>query len=669
MNISLHWLSDFLPGTLDAQVCADALISGGLPVENITRIGDDTVLDVEITSNRGDCLSHLGIARELSALLRLELRQPIITAPESSTPANSLTSVAIEAPDICPHYTARVLRNVKVGPSPQWMTRRLEAAGLRPINNIVDVTNYVMYELGQPLHAFDLDKLRDRRIVVRQARPGEVLRSIDGHERRLEPGMLVIADAVRPVALAGVMGGLDTEVSATTTNILLESARFDPLSVRRTSRALAMKSDSSYRFERRIDPTLPERASLRAAQLILQNAGGELLAGLASAGDAGWQPATPTLRLARLGRVLGVELPVAEVIDALKRLSLQPQLKDGIIHVTVPSWRLDLGIEADLIEEVARVIGYDKVPTRDEISIRIVPPEPQRQAIDTIRSTLVSAGHFEAVTFSFVTDALAGAFVPAEASSLLRADAVVRKADARLRPSILPGLLEAVRRNETLGTPDARLFEIGSTFWTDAAGKLDERRSLGIVGGADLHEIRGVIEAVLAALSGEGAVQVRPDVRAGFAREACGRIEWNGEPVGYLGRIDKAVAQKLDLRQAVCAAELDLPALLAGAQPVRRQRPLPRFPAVERDISFILPEATRYQALAELVQRLAPQDLEELRHVTTYRGKPLQAGVKSITINLVFRSATGTLTGEQVEAAVQKLVASAQSDLGATLRT
>src|SRR5947207_147390 len=290
MKISLHWLAEYLPGPLTAEAAADALTNGGLPVEVIERHGSDTVIDVEVTSNRGDCLSHVGVARELGALLNREINEIKPTATEVATPVESATSVNIEAPELCPHYTARVLRGVKIKPSAEWMQRRLQAVGLRPINNVVDVTNYVMFEMGQPLHAFDFEKLEGRRIVVRRAKPGETLTSIDGHERRLNPGMLVIADAFRPVVLAGVMGARDSEVSGATANVLLESARFDPLSVRKTARALAMKSDSSYRFERGIDPTLPERASIRAAQLILKTAGGELLKGVAAAGSGAYPP-------------------------------------------------------------------------------------------------------------------------------------------------------------------------------------------------------------------------------------------------------------------------------------------------------------------------------------------------------------------------------------------
>lgn len=675
MKISLEWLGQFLNGSLAAEPLADALTNGGLPVEVIEQHGNDSVLDVEVTSNRGDCLSHIGVARELGALLNRPFKETPPKAAESATATSSVTSVAIEAPELCPHYTARVIRNVKIGPSPDWMVRRLEAVGLRPINNVVDVTNYVMFEMGQPLHAFDFDKLDGQRIVVRQAKAGEKITSIDGHERPLKPDMLVIADAARPVALAGVMGGRDSEVSDATVNVLLESARFDPLSVRKTARALMMRSDSSYRFERGIDPTLPERASCRAAQLILETAGGELLKGVVAAGASGYTPKKLSLRLARMRQLLGVELPTHDVVQALTRLGLAPVSQGQHIDVTVPSHRLDINIEVDLIEEAARVVGYDKVLVKDEIAIRVTPPEPDAATVETLRETLVGAGFFEAITVSFVSDNLAADFVPAEATSsggselpLPRTDPNVRKADAYLRPSILPGLLEAVRRNETVGTLDAKLFEIGSTFWLDAAGNVVERRRLALVGGDALRDVRGVVETILERLDPDRPVRIVPDARPGFGKNASGRIEWGGEIVGHLGKTDRKVADKLSLRELPAGAELDLAPLLAGAKHVKQLHPLPKFPAVRRDLTLDLAESVPYQKIESLVREVKPELLENLEYVTTYRGKPLAKGQKSVTVTLVFRSPTETLTGEAVEASVQRVIEAAKRDLNATLR-
>jgi phenylalanyl-tRNA synthetase beta chain len=669
MKISLEWLEQYLPGAreIGPERAAEALMNGGLPVETIERAGEDTVIDVEVTSNRSDCLSHVGVARELGALLGRAGRGVEALPTEAGTPAGSATSVEIRDRELCLFYAARVIRGVKVGPSPAWLARRLEAIGLRPINNVVDVTNYVLMELGQPLHAFDFDKLDGRRIVVRGAEKGERLVSIDGKVRDLSPEMLVIADAKRPVAIAGVMGGKESEVTERTTSVLLESARFDPLSVRRTSRALALRSDSSYRFERGIDPTLVDLASRRAAELIVQTAGGELLAG-AAAGEADYRPRKLSLRLAKIREVLGIDVPAAEAVDVLARLGFSPGLKGDVIECTAPSWRQDVSIEVDLVEEVARVIGYARIPVRETIEVRVTPPQEDLRAIDGIREALVAAGYFEALTFSWVSDGLREDFRPAEAAGLLRADESVRRDNASLRPSLLPGLLEAVRRNETVGNARARLFEIGSTFWIDAKGGVDERRRLGIAGSGDYREVRGAVEAVLESLDANRPVAVVPDARSGFAAAACGRIEWGGQAIGHVGRIDRAVADKLGLREAPAAAELELEPLIRGAQWLPQVRELGKFPAVKRDLSLVVAERVRYEEIAAVVRELKLAHLEGVEYVTTYRGKQLGDGNKSVTIELVFRSDTGTLTSEEVEGSVQRVVGAAKQRVGADLR-
>lgn len=662
MKISMQWLGDYLPDPPEPSAAADRLTHGGLPVEHILRAGDDTVIDVEVTSNRSDCLSHLGVGRELSALLGRSFRDVAPTVEEAGDKASSAASVTLENLAGCPHYSARVLRNVKIADSPAWMRRRLETIGVRPINNVVDVTNYVLFELGQPLHAFDLDKLNGRRIIVRNARAGEKIVSIDGRERELSTDMLVIADAARPVAIAGVMGGLESEVSGSTRNILLESARFDPLCIRRTARRLAMGSDSSYRFERGIDPLLPLRASLRAAQLINETAGGELLAGVIEAGASGYHPKSISLRLSRIQQVLGISLPPEQVIAALAHDHLQPIVVGDRIDCTIPSYRLDLNIEVDLIEEVARLIGYDKVPIRDEIAIRLTPPDPKTQAMNLIRGTLVAAGFFEAITFSFVSDALAPDFIPTAASPdhpLMRTDSAVRKSDANLRPSLLPGLLESARHNESVGNAEPRLFEIGSVFFNNSQGDPHEERRIGIIAGPDFHALRGAIDVLLHRLDASREIAVIPDARPGFSRGACGRVEWGGTAIGQLGKIDRAVAQNLSLRELPTAAELLLEPLLAGTQHVPQLKPLPTFPTVRRDLSLVVPESTPYEKIETLIRSQKPEHLEELQYVTTYRGKPLENGQKSVTITLVFRSPHETLTSDRVDAAMHRAIEAA----------
>jgi phenylalanyl-tRNA synthetase beta chain len=665
MKISLAWLGDFLSAKIDPRQAADALTNSGLPVEAMETYDNDTVLDVEVTSNRGDCLSHVGVARELAALLDVPFREVSPQAPETDPAASTAVSVRIDAGQLCPHYTARLIRGVKIAPSPDWLAKRLTAVGVRPINNVVDVTNYVMFEMGQPLHAFDFAKIAGRKIIVRTAARGETLTTIDARPRQLTPDMLTIADAEKPIALAGVMGGAATEVTAATTDILLESARFDPLSIRKTARALAMKSDSSYRFERGIDPALPLRASLRAAELILKTAGGQLLKGVVAAGSDETKPKHISLRLARLKQILGIELPTDQVIQAFTRLGLSPVRNGDRIETTVPSHRLDITAEIDLIEEAARVLGYDRIPTRHEISIQLAPPDPRSITVDTICQTLVAGGYFEAVTFGFVSDALRTDF----GSSNLRADSSVRKADASLRPSLLPGLLEAVRLNEANGTPSAKLFEIGATFRNAGAAIIDERRKVALVGGEELRETRGIVEAILHKLDADRTLEIRPDNSPGFARHGGGQILWAGEPIGFLGKIDPAVSGKISLRHTPVAAELELAPLLAAHRHVPQLKELPKFPPVRRDLSLIVPASLPFGKIDTLIRALNLHDLESLEFVTTYRGKPLDAASKSVTITLVFRSPTTTLTGEQVESSVRKAIEAAQLQLGATLRT
>lgn len=668
MNISLDWLREYLPGELEAERLADALTNAGLPVEHWHSMGDDTVLDVEVTSNRGDCLSHVGVARELSALLQRPTAEPVIATTPTKTDTTPLHLLEIRAPELCPFYSAQVIENIKIGPSPDWLSRRLEAVGVRPISNVVDITNYVMLEIGQPLHAFDFDTLHGASVVVRRAEVGETLISIDGHTRTLQPNMLVIADADRPVALAGVMGGRDTEVSASTTRVLLESARFDALSVRSTARSLSLHSESSYRYERGIDPTATERASRRAVQLLIELAGGRAVGPMVVSGPPVGSAKKLWLRLTRLQQVLGIELPAQQVTEALARLRLSPVLNGERVDVTVPHDRLDLNQEIDLVEEVARVVGYERIPICDEIKVRLSPPNLALRATQAMRNVLVGAGYFEAVTFSFVSDALAGSFMPPDAASLPAVGARVRKADAQLRPSLLPGLAEAVRRNETNGVAGAKLFEIGSAFWIDSTGAHQENRQLAIVGGTAYRDCRGTVESLLTMLDADRPVRITPAAHKGYAEGACGQIHWGDELVGFIGLLDRTISDELSLREAVAIAELRVTLLIAGARHVPQLRPLPKYPAMRRDLSMVLGEAVEFSAVESAVREANPENLESVEYVTTYRGKPLEAGQKSVTLTLVFRSPATTLTGEAVESAVQQVIARAHEALGATVR-
>lgn len=666
MKISLEWLEQYLPGAaqVGAEKAAEALMNGGLPVETIETVGADTVMDVEVTSNRSDCLSHMGVARELGALLG---KDSLGVAPQLKESKTGVTSVKIEAGELCSFYSARVIKGVKIGPSPAWLVRRLEAIGVRAINNVVDVTNYVMFELGQPLHAFDFDKLEGGRIVVRRALGGERLVSIDGKTRDLNEQMLVIADARRAVALAGVMGGKETEVSEGTVNVLLESARFDPLCVRKTSRGLALRSDSSYRFERGIDPAMAELASRRAAELIIATAGGEVVDEQHAGSDA-LTAKRLSLRVGRIAEVLGVEVSGGEAMLALARLGFSPVLKGEVIECSVPSWRLDVSIEVDLVEEVARVIGYGRIPVRKTIEVLVTPPQQDLAAIEQVRGALVACGYFEALTFSWVSDSLRDDLRPAQANDLLRAGESVRKDNAHLRPSMIPGLLEAVRRNETVGNGTVKLFEMGSTFWVGETGQVDERRRLALAGTGDYREVRGAVEAVLEAINAKKQVRVVAEEQRGLAKGACGRIEWDGMAIGTIGKMETAIVGKLGLTFVPVVAEIELAPLIEAFDRLPQVSELAKFPAMKRDLSLVVGEQVAYEQIERAVSELKLPQLESLEYVTTYRGKQIGEGKKSITIALVFRSESKTLTSEEVEGSVQKAVGAVKEKVGAELR-
>jgi phenylalanyl-tRNA synthetase beta chain len=667
MRISLQWLGDYLSPVPPARDAGEILTMAGYPVEEFFAVDGVDAIDVEVTSNRPDLLSHVGVARELAAMTAGSFTLPSTDVNEVADAAADVTQVAIDADDLCPHYVARIIRNVTVGPSPDWLVRRLGQVGLRSINNVVDVTNYVLFELGQPLHAFDFDKLHGGRIVVRRAEANEPLRTLDGMDRKLVADDLVIADAERPVALAGVMGGEATEVTGETTTILLETARFDPLRIRTTSRRLKLSSDSSHRFERGLDPTLPHRAGDRAAALIAGLAGGEVLAGRVEAGRA--DVATPelTVRWSEIERLLGVALPQEKVTAGLDRLGLSPTPTDGGLTCTVPTHRLDLSIEADLVEEAARVVGYDAIPTRERITLEVRAPDPTLAATRLIRETLVAAGCFEAVTFSFVSDRLQQHFLPAGAS-LRRVDSDVRRADGHLRPSVLPGLLEAVASNEAVGNGTQKFFEIGSVFWRNEQGPQEHRR-LGLVAGDDYAKARGIVELLLNRLDADRPVRVEFADVPGVAKSAGGRVIWGDVTLGTIGLVAADVVAALELRHTPVVVELDAEALVAGHEATVTNRPLPRFPSARRDVSFVVKESVSYGDLSNLATSLDLADLLTIEHGGTYRGKPLEAGTKSVTLTLVFRREDGTVPREEADAQVDRFATAAQERFDAQLRT
>ncbi|MCC6580189.1 MAG: phenylalanine--tRNA ligase subunit beta [Phycisphaeraceae bacterium] len=674
MKISLAWLNRCLDRSVTAEEAEQTLGRQGFPVEGRHALPNgDVMLDVEVTSNRGDCLYHVGVAREVAAGSGRTLKLPDIALTENAaTPASSLTSIDNQALDLCPVYTARVIQGVKVGPSPRWLVDCLEAIGLRSVNNVVDVTNFVMMEMGQPLHAFDLARLKGRRIVVRRAIKGETIDAIDGTKHTLDDAMLAIADAERPVAVAGVMGGLNTEVSSGTTDILLESAQFAALPVRTTSRKLKLASDASYRFERGVDRAGVEQASRRAARLIVEVAGGKLASGVIRAGEPELPLATVTMRLARCEQLLGYAVPTDAIMRHLDHLGFAPQL-DAVrqaIVCTVPSWRArDVEREVDLIEEIARMHGLDHVPTHDKMPVNIRPAQTRVAARQILAQTLVAHGYHETVTASFLRVPQGQAFLPQNAEGLEVSDDR-RKAEPMLRPSLLPSLLVCRKSNQDVGNTGVKLFETAAT-WVRQAGQIVETRKLALLADADkpgdaLRDLRGAMEELVERLGASAELTFAAEPLTPY--ETGIAIALNGLPLGVGGILGKATLKQFDLQTSVILAEVNLDPLLDLYPPHRKVTPLIRVPGIERDLSVIVAQSVTWDAIRQQAQAVAPAIMESLEFVTTYRGKPIPSGRKSVTMRMLFRDPAGTLRREQVDPHMQAIVDKLRDTVGAQVR-
>ena len=669
MKISLNWLTEYVDvASVPARELGEVFTRIGFCCDAIDQTDTDVVFDLEVTSNRPDCLGHIGIARELAAALGLELKLPdTVGLATASVRVADLTSVEVEAPGLCPRYTARVLRNVKIGPSPRWMVERLEAVGLRSINNIVDVTNYVLMEYGQPLHAFDRDLLAEGRIVVRRGREGEVIVSIDETTCKLTEEMLVIADAEKPVAIAGIMGGLASQVRPETTGILLESARFDPLTTRRTARALSLMSESSHRFERGVDPVAVDAASLRACQLILETAGGELAEGVVDVWAQPYEAPSVTLRTERCRKLLGVDVDDQTQADILNRLGLSVTLADGAAVCAIPSHRSDLTREADLIEEVARLYGYEKIPTSEKVTHPVTGLDVKERVRRDLREALASAGFDEAITFSFVDDEEA-ALMGFESGVCV--DARIRRTNNLLRPSLLPSLLRACKANQDVGNEDVNLYELAAVFppGEDATGLPGEYVELGLVTGQDLQSLRGVLEAAAERVAAGAGLEIVAANVPGLAEGAAASVHLGGRVIGIIGMVAPNVLEHYGLVRPYAAAAVNYEMLGEGGGATRTYQPLPRLPAVRRDLSVVVDADVTWGRLAEVIGSLDQPALEALEYVGEYRGKQVPAGRKSVTFSLVYRSAEGTLRGEQVDEMIAHVAAALAKTLSAELR-
>jgi len=657
MKLPIEWLREFVETSLDDDALAAKLTMAGLEVEETTLSEDGPVFHTKITPNRGDWLSVVGTAREAAAALDRPLAWLPAPLPDENADIQRWVGVRVEDPGLCPRFTGKLIRNIVFRPSPDWMRKRLEAAGMRPINIVVDVTNYVMLELGQPLHAYDYATLPEGKIVVRAAREGEVLKTLDGTERALTPDMLAICDRDQPIGLAGIMGGADTEVSGTTKHIFLESAHFDAGSIRRTSKALGLSTEASYRFERFVDPHLAPLALERACDLLAELADGEVVLGRI---DLYPQPAcerTLTLRLSRTNAILGTDLDEAAIAGSLRRLGLAVGAAREPLSVTVPTFRPDLVKEIDLIEEVGRMIGYETLP-------ETLPPArgtgggdaPPGRLAARLRTILIGFGLSEALTHSLAAPSPFDD--PREESRRVTIRQALSAELSGLRQSLVPNLLEVLARNIRQRQAEVQVFEVGKVF---AKGKaegeyVEARRVAAVLTGPslDFFTAKGLVESLTAALALPAvtfAAETRPQMHPG----RCASVALSGKVIGYVAELDPdAVKVSLDVPATVgrvAVFELDADALLAYADGTHRYTPLPRFPAVSRDIAALVDAATPYALLETTAREAADSALtESIGLQSVYTGERIPAGKKSVALRLTFRAADRTLTDAEVDA-------------------
>jgi phenylalanyl-tRNA synthetase beta chain len=699
VRIVYNWLREIVSVPDDVDRVAHEISLRGFELAAVEQ-GREPVIDFEITANRPDCLSHVGIAREAAAIWGSAIKpgvrdarsdriadpalRPAQGVPSLSRDGSRITAdtleVIIEAPDLCPRYCAQVF-DVKIAPSPAWMQQRLEAAGVRPINNIVDVTNYVMLEIGQPMHAFDLERLAQRRIVVRRGRAKESIRTLDGIDRMLDPDVLVIADAERAIAVGGVMGGADSEISATTKAIALESAYFEPTSVRRTSKKLGLKTEASARFERGSDFELPPRGIARAAELFAQIGAGTPGSALIDRYPAPRQKRRIQLRSERIARLLGQVVPAEDVPRFLKPLGFDvvPQNGHGEWAVTVPSFRVDVVGEEDLIEEVGRHYGFDRLPVRfPPLDAAQAPPDPVVVRDRLIRQTLTSAGFSEAMTFAFIERQAAVPFSEPGVEPTAIQNPLSEKF-AILRPSLLPGLIDSCAHNRRRGRKDIQLFEIGSRFTSEGEGRAVAFAWMGAATlphwseasrAADFFDAKGTVE-LLCRTFGTSAPDVAPSDAAYLVRGRAAEVQVGTTRLGVVGQLVPGIGEARGLLpgEAVYVGEIDTEALarVAASDNLQTQS-LPRYPSIIRDISIVVDQTLPAASVRGTIRAAAPSTLVSIAEFDRYQGKGVPEGRVSLSLRLTFRDSERTLTDDEVQAATERIVDALRDSHGAEQR-
>jgi phenylalanyl-tRNA synthetase beta chain len=682
MRISYDWLKDYVDIDIAPEGLAQTLTMAGLSVDSIEKKNDDFILEIEITSNRPDWLSYIGVAREVAAITGKKLKKVGSRQSVAGSKKNVYGKIAIKVEDkkLCPRYTARIITGVKVGESPEWLKRKIESIGLRSVNNIVDITNFCLFETGEPMHAFDLDTLSGNALIVRKAAKNEKITVIDGTQRALDESMLVIADSVAPVAVAGVMGGIKTEVGLSTKNILLEAAYFDPVSVRRTSRKLALSSESSYRFERKVNIESIRQASDRATQLVLETAGG-CAGNFVDMGASKAENRKIALNPVRLNKILGAGIPAAKIAGILNALGLKTlaRSKSGM-KFEAPAFRQDLREEIDLIEEVARIYGYDNIGATLPGITQITQTLPPALFIDSkTRETLKSLGLSEIITYSLLSK---------KTLSLAKIDdkdaaAIKNPLSAEqeiLRPSSIPGMLGAMRYNINRKNCDLRLYELGKVYFKTGAQGFVERRNMtialtgemnyGWISGnrpVNLFDLKGYLETLFSVL-GIDDFTTRQAQDPRFLSSTCASIEVAGAPLGILGEIDHNVLKNFDIKCKVYALELDCEALLGAVSLKKRFREPARYPSAVRDISIVINNNASNADIIDSIKESAGTLLKNVQLVDKYRGGQIPDGKQSLTYRLEYQDAQKTLEDKEVQEAHSRVVRALEEKLGASLR-
>ncbi len=680
MKVPLSWIREFVDVNASAEEIGTLMGVRGLALEGLEPHGNDVVMDFDVTANRPDCLSVIGIAREIATAYQLPLRTP--GGRDFSPALNGQVPVTIEEPELCGRYVAATA-DVTVGPSPQWLQDRLLTNGVRPISNIVDITNYVMIELGQPMHAFDLAKMRGGVIKVRRAKPGEAMTTLDGKKRTLTASMLVIADADNAEDIGGVMGGANSEIATATKRVVFEAAYFAPAQIRATSKALGIKTEASTRFERGMDRTAPPRAMARALELLEKIGAGKPTGAITDNYPRPHQPKVLKLERARIAGLLGMDVPEADVDRILKSLGFEivttryegPHAVGW--DVVAPSWRVDIHRPVDLIEEVGRHYGFEHLPTTFPGVEQAPPPSDPRIARDRkIRTALLGMGFSEAITFAFIEAAAAEPYLGGHAPVTI-ANPLSEKFTV-MRPSLLPGLVDAVSHNQRHGRPDVRLFEIGTRFspngetrgagfaWT---GLATPDHWSGARRAVDFADIKGVVEQlqVLAQVPPSFQEVETPYLVSGRAAA----IVVDGKTIGVFGQLLPAIAESRELPAAdeVYVGEIDLDALTAAAPAeTLRTSPLPRHPSVVRDVSILVADTLSAATVRGTIRSAAPATLIQIREFDRYQGKGVPDGKVSLSFRLTFQSPERTLTDDEVQAAMQRIIDALTRELQAVQR-